>query len=216
MNGKPSLNHLLYSISVEKNKSAFAKFFRYYHPRLLRFAMMFVSSVPDAEDVVSEVMIKVLKQNDKWHEIDHFEGYLFRAIKNQAINHHQKSGKHKNDNIQDIPEDYLTSNYIRPFESILENELRDVITEIVEKLPPQRRLVYKMIKDDNLKIKEVAELLNLADKTVKKHLELAIKNLKTGIEAYYAERKQPTPIYKISKNTGLLILLFHLQSLFNL
>lgn len=180
---------------AEDDKSAFATFFQRYQAKLIRFALMFVSSYADAEDVVSETLIKILKQRKKLFEIQNFEGYLYQAIKNQALNHIGKIQRRQEVYSLSIPDDQLTSTYVQPLEAVLEKELRSLITKSVESLPPQRKIIYKMIKDDGLKCKEAAALLDIAEKTVKKHLELAIRDIKEAVEDYYSDTKA-TPIYK--------------------
>lgn len=198
MASENEIKNLIKQIAFQNDKAAFSRFFNLYHARLIRVALIFVYSYKDAEDVVSEVMIKLLKQRKKLLEIKNFNGYLFSAVKNQAINLNKKRVARPRLILENIPEDLLSDSYVQPLELMLGEELRDIIIDIVEKLPPQRRIVYKMIKDDGLKIKEVADLLNIAEKTVKKHLELALKDLRKTIEEYYSEKVSLTPVYKIS------------------
>uniref|UniRef100_UPI0030EDA898 sigma factor-like helix-turn-helix DNA-binding protein n=1 Tax=uncultured Cyclobacterium sp. TaxID=453820 RepID=UPI0030EDA898 len=77
-----------------------------------------------------------------------------------------------------------TSDYSQPLNELLNNELRAFYSTLVEGLPCKRKLVFKMIKEDSLKIAEVAKLLEITEKTVKKHLELAIKDMRLGIQSY--------------------------------
>ena len=200
------ISKLLIRIAHNNDKDAFASFFNYYHARLIRYALLFVKSCQDAEDVVSDVMIKLLKQKEKLPEIKNFEGYLYLAIKNQALNLLKKQQLRSGSAI-DIGDDYLTHHFVQPYDTILGDELRNIIFNTVEQLPPKRRMVYKMIKDDGLKIKEVAELLDLAEKTVKKHLELALRSMRATLEEYYAEKQNTTPIISIKHKAGIISLL---------
>jgi RNA polymerase sigma-70 factor (family 1) len=207
MSDDEQIKDLIRRISKGNDRKAFETFFKHYHSKLIRIALMFLSSYQDAEDVVSEVMIKLLRQREKMPSIENFEGYLFLAIKNQSINYNKKNNKGAFNMVRDIPQDYLTDSYSHPFEKILEEELRQIIVQTVENLPSQRRMVYKLTKDDGLKCKEVADLLNIAEKTVKKHLELALRDLRHSIQEYYAEKKSNTPIFKISdKGISILVL----------
>ena len=203
---KQDLTGLLQKIAYQDDKAAFSQFFKLYHARLIRFALMYVYSYKDAEDVVSDVMIKLLKQRHKLPEIKNMAAYLFTSVKHQAINYSKRNASKPHVLLDDIPKDFLTDNFIQPLELLMEKELREVIGNVVESLPPQRKLVYKMIKDDGLKIKEVAELLEIAEKTVKKHLELALRNLKEGIEIYYAEKRSTTPVIKMPRDATLLLI----------
>ncbi len=198
------IKELLEKIAYQDDKAAFAQFFKLYHARLIRFALMYVRVYKDAEDVVSEVIVKLLKQRQRLPEINHFDGYLYSAIRNQAINQSKKNISKLYVLMEDIPKDFLTDNFVQPLETLLERELQEAIGNVVEELPPQRKLVYKMIKDSGLKIKEVAESLEIAEKTVKKHLELALRDIRESIEIYYSERKSDTRVIKIPRNVSLI------------
>jgi len=206
------IQQLLIRIARHNDKQAFAQFFNYYHARLIRFALLFLKSYQDAEDVVSDVMIKLLKQKEKLPEINNFEGYLYLAIKNQTLNLLKKQRLSSDNNVE-LSDDHLTHQYVQPYETILADELRQIIFNTVEKLPPKRRMVYKMVKDDGLKIKEVAQILDLAEKTVKKHLELALRSLKEVVELYNSEKKSTTPMISIKHKAGLILLLISLSFL---
>lgn len=200
-----SIKQLLIGIANDDKKS-FAIFFRMYHSRMIRFSLLFVNRYADAEDVVSDVMIKLLKKRDQLPEIINFNDYLFRAVKNQSLNLLKKNSHNASMGLEDIPEDLLTDNYVEPFEKVLAIELQEIVKNLVEKLPPKRKMVYLLIKDEGLRIKEVAELLDISEKTVKKHLELAIRNLRSEIESLYLEKKADTPIIKLRNyNLGLLL-----------
>ena len=96
-------------------------------------------------------------------------------------------------------------------------ELREKIASCVDNLPQKRKLVYKMTKDDGLKIREVAKLLDITEKTVKKHLELAVRDLRTEIERYQSSYNNQTKIVPInSKLSGLGSVLLLVSDFFGL
>jgi len=187
---------ILFERIAKDDKKAFEIFFKMYHLRMIRFGLLFVNKYADAEDVVSEVLINLLNKRDKLSGIHNFNSYLFRAVKNQSLNFLKKASTRATLDFDDIPEDMLTDNYVDPFEKVLSKELRETVTNIVELLPPKRKMVYLMVKDEGLKINEVADLLEISEKTVKKHLELAMRNLREGVESFFFFLKANTPIFK--------------------
>lgn len=206
MEANREIRELIRRIAENDDKKAFEIFFRHYHPKLIRFSLMFLDSYQDAEDVVSEVMIKLLRQRKKLTDIVNFEGYLFLAIRNQSLNALQKNFRIQKNIDKDIPQDHLANNFYQPIEKLLEEELRQLIFQAVEKLPPQRRMVYKLVKDDGMKCSEAASLLKIAEKTAKKHLELALKDLRMAIIDYFREKKSDIPIIDIGCKTGMVLL----------
>jgi|GEM_PF-421082 len=194
---------LLSRISINADKKAFGELFKRYHSRLVSFALCYLPHFEEAEDVVSEVFVKLLKKRELLRNIENFEGYIYFSVKNQCLNQ-IKRNQRKDQLFTSIDfEDIKTGEYIQPLEELLTKELRNTITGIVEKLPHKRRLVFKMIKDEGLKISEVAKLLDIADKTVKKHLELAVKDLRLGITDYLSSKDESTKVIPIQRKANM-------------
>ena len=55
------------------------------------------------------------------------------------------------------------------------------ILEAVNQLPPRCKLVYKFIKEDGLRYKEVAAILNISVKTIDNQLAIALKKIGAAI-----------------------------------
>jgi RNA polymerase sigma-70 factor (ECF subfamily) len=212
MSSQLSNKVLLYRISVDSDKAAFSELFRRYHSKLVSFATCFLPNYEEAEDMVSEVFIKLLENRAQLRDIENFEGYLYYSVKNQCLNQLKKN-KRQNKIFTPLDlQDCKTGEYTQPLAQLLTSELRDKIAECVDRLPQKRRLVYKMIKDDGLKIKEVSKLLDIAEKTVKKHLELAVRDLRTEIATYITDQSSNPKIIPISLKAGSLVILVMLVS----
>lgn len=92
----PSFNKvLLHRISVDSDKAAFSELFRRYHAKLVSFATCFLPNYEEAEDMVSDVFIRLLQKRAQLKEIDNFEGYLFYSVKNQCLNQLKKNKREK-------------------------------------------------------------------------------------------------------------------------
>jgi RNA polymerase sigma-70 factor (ECF subfamily) len=55
------------------------------------------------------------------------------------------------------------------------------VQKAINDLPPRCRLIFKLIKEDGLKYREVAELLNLSLKTVENQMTTAIRKIGLAI-----------------------------------
>tara|TARA_R110002072_G_scaffold164949_1_gene318051 strand:+ start:29485 stop:30093 length:609 start_codon:yes stop_codon:yes gene_type:complete len=199
---------------VDSDKAAFSELFSRYHSKLVSFATCFLPNYEEAEDMVSEVFIRLLQNRTQLKDIENFEGYLYFSVKNQCLNQLKKN-KRQNKIFTPLDlQDCKTGESTQPLEQLLTSELRDKIAGCVDRLPQKRRLVYKMIKDDGLKIKEVSKLLDIAEKTVKKHLELAVKDLRAEIATYISAQNTHSKIIPISLKVGSLVMLVLLISQF--
>jgi RNA polymerase sigma factor (sigma-70 family) len=64
---------------------------------------------------------------------------------------------------------------------LLTAEMRNRIQQAVNQLPPRCKIIFKLIKEDGLKYREVAEILNLSVKTVDNQLATALRKIGNAI-----------------------------------
>lgn len=198
-NSKDYIDSLLTRIAEKDDREAFNQFFILYYNRLIQFALLFVHRQEIAEDIVSDVLVQLLRRKKELNQINHFEGYLFLSVKNTALNFLKKEKRHSDYCNSEVNEVFLPAHISDPVEKVLEEELRHLIFRTVERLPKQRKMVYKLIKDEGLKYKEVADLLDISIKTVENHLDLAVKEIRAVVENYLDRKPSTVPAYKLAK-----------------
>ncbi|MEO5947602.1 MAG: sigma-70 family RNA polymerase sigma factor, partial [Chitinophagaceae bacterium] len=64
-----------------------------------------------------------------------------------------------------------------PEQLMMTNEMLGQVKKAINELPPRCRLIFKLIKEDGLKYREVAELLQLSVKTVEAQMAIALRRL---------------------------------------
>lgn len=199
-------NHLLFSQIAEGNKEAFDAFFKYYYPKLIKFACIFVGSVQQAEDVVADVLTNMLIHRKRVFNLEYFEAYLYSSVKNKALsfNKRQERINSYSQAIQDIKQESAVSG--NPHELMVEQELNTLVNEIIKNYPPKRKMVFQLIKEDNFSYRQVADLMEISERTVEVHLKLATKALRQAVEQYLDRKKTKKPILNLMKALGLLIL----------
>lgn len=186
---KSNLNDLLFRIAKLSDEGAARELFNLFHPKLVRFAVFYVSSIHDANDIVSEVFIKFFRRIKKDHNIQDISFYLYKSVKNQCLTH--LKAQKKDFSIDDMDWDSAMYHYeVRnPESELINRELSLQIEEAINNLPPRRKLIYKMVVIDGLKYKEAAEILDLSVKTIENHLALAVRDLRDKIMAYLKSDK---------------------------
>jgi RNA polymerase sigma factor (sigma-70 family) len=68
-----------------------------------------------------------------------------------------------------------------PEEILIGQEVLQVINQAINELPPKCKLIFRLVKEDNLKYREVAELLHLTPKTVENQMGIAVKKIHEAI-----------------------------------
>lgn len=167
-------------IALFNNQQAYNELFLHFYPSLQQFAFSILKSKQLSEEAVSDVFIKIWENRKTLHTITNLKFYLFTSTRNTALNYLKKQKGPQNL----LPDDYwveLNSVFFDPEQLMITAEMIRKIQEAVQSLPPRCKLIFKLVKEEELKYKEVAELLNLSVKTVENQMTIALKKIGSAI-----------------------------------
>lgn len=157
-----------------QDEGAFRKLYMHYYTKLFQFSHSICKNKQWAEEVTEDVFIKIWRNHKTAPQIQNLKVYLYTAIKNTTLNYiAQQARRNITEPFGDIDIE-LTEN---PADSIIEKETFKKIYQAIETLPPRCKIVFKLIREDGLKYKEVAAILNISPKTVEAQMALAIKRI---------------------------------------
>ena len=164
----------------------FQQIFLEYYPGLCLYAIKFVSDFDTSKDIVQEVFARFWEENDKLLNKDHIKPYLYKAVKNRALNYNKREKRKSgldalldqfNVDIEDVDSQDIVS--AMSFEN-LQTDLENAISE----LPKQRQKIFRMSRFEELKHKEIAEQLNLSSKTVETQIYRSLIFLRKKLNNY--------------------------------
>ncbi len=184
-------------IVEENDQKAFSLFFDFYYAKLFRFSLQFVKLPSGAEEVVSDVFYIFLRDKKRLKDIRSINAYLYKSVKNKSWTWLKEQKKNLNIESIEQAEDYIVDESCTTGVFRIDQDTNELLERAVSKLPVQRQLVYRLIREDGLFTEEVAELLALSKRTIEKHLELAIKELCQHLKEYLEDQRQHPKIRKI-------------------
>ena len=170
------IKRLLSAIAFTNDQAAYKELFVLLHSRLKQFAYSILKSQEEAEELVSDLFIKVWQKRDQLTTIESPLLYFYTTAKNLAYNRLNKQKRQQNLH----PEEWLVhlnSIYFDPEQLMMTEEMMRQIRQAVNSLPPRCRIIFKLVKEDGLKYKEVAELLQLSVKTIEAQMAIALRRL---------------------------------------
>ena len=170
------IKRLLSAIALNDDQVAYKELFLLLHGRLKQFAYSILKSGEEAEELVSDIFIRIWQKKDKLTEIESPLFYFYTTAKNLAINRLNKQKKQ----LSISPEDWLVqmnSIYFDPEQLMMTEDMVRQIKKAVNDLPPRCRLIFKLIKEDGLKYRETAELLQLSVKTIEAQMAIALRRI---------------------------------------
>ncbi|MFC3197927.1 RNA polymerase sigma factor [Parapedobacter deserti] len=171
---------LLERISIQ-DEGAFSVLYDRFRPKVYTYALKISGSVEVAEDIVHEVFLKVWQCREP-DNIANLDAYLRVVTRNFTLKWLRRMilertvGKEMKDNWDEV--DFSTE------QAVNLKETQEVIDRAIALLPPQRRLIFQLCKNEGLKYEEVAERTNLSRLTVKTHMQLALRFLRNYMVRY--------------------------------
>src|SRR5438874_8198529 len=169
------------AIACFDDTQAYKQLFLLFYPSLVPFAVSIIKSKELAEEIVSDVFIKIWEKRHQLDKVENLSYYLFTAVKNKCLNQLYDVRNREGLDINDAVFEFK-SLYHDPEQKLISAETIGKIQKAIQDLPPRCRLIFKLVKEEGLKYKEVAELLQLSVKTVENQMSLAFKKIGTAID----------------------------------
>ncbi len=173
-------------VAENDDQSAFEKIFTYFYPKLLVFSRSILPSRELAEEATEDVFLKLWQNRKTLPAIRNLNYYLFTAVKHSSLDYLGRMRKEASVSIDDLDIEFgdIRPN---PEEHLISAEAVKGIQSAIDSLPGRCKLIFRLVKDDQLKYREVAELLGLSVKTVETQMSLAL--LKVGQALLSAPKK---------------------------
>jgi RNA polymerase sigma-70 factor (ECF subfamily) len=165
---------------AQGDEAAFKTLYEYYSPRLYQFAYAIIHSREVAEEIVADVFLQIWQKRVRIGSLDNLNWYLHITTRNIAYSYYRKNNRRKNFNFDEAVLSYYQV-HATPEEILIGQEVLQVINQAINDLPPKCKLVFRLVKEDNLKYREVAELLHLTLKTVENQMGIAVKKIHEAI-----------------------------------
>ena len=136
---------------------------------LFRFAYMRVGSRADAEDIVQDIFLKLFSSSENLSSVRNIKHYLIRSISNACRDFHRR--KQDNLPLEKADKEIVSDDDLRMHEEYLR------ITELAGTLPQEQKEILYMKCIDGLKFREIADILELPQATVKSRYRYAIQGI---------------------------------------
>lgn len=169
----------LAALLKEGDNMAYTEIFERYKVILYKHAFRLLNDQDDANDVIQDVFFTIWQKKDTIVFKTSLSAYLYNSVRNRIfdlITHHKVAARYV-DSIRDF---VAIGNYITD-EQIRAKELAAIIEKEVAALPTKMREVFELSRQEELSYKQIAQQLNISDKTVKQQVYNAVKILRLKV-----------------------------------
>lgn len=173
---------LLNQLQSETNKEqAFKELLTLYKERLYWHIRNIVKSHDDADDVLQNTFIKVYKNINTFKGDSKLYSWMYRIATNESITFINKNAKRlqiTNEEVQQLSLNNLIADVY--FEG---DQIQLKLQQAISKLPQKQQLVFNMKYFENIKYKNMSEILETSEGALKASYHIAVKK----IESYLTE-----------------------------
>ncbi|HEX4852161.1 MAG TPA: RNA polymerase sigma-70 factor [Puia sp.] len=173
--------HLLQQVA-DGDENAYRQLYEKYWNRIYSVAFAYTKSAISSQDIVQETFMKVWVHRAELPQLQNFGGWLHTIAKNLVINQLKKLAR-ENDLKAGKSALKLASEQT-PDQQLVAKQMAEIIHEAVSSLPPQQQRIYRMSREEGLKLTSIADQLGISHNTVREHMSKALKNIRAYLAAH--------------------------------
>ncbi len=172
--------YLLFKVANDDD-DAFNQLFHLHHNKIALFIYQLTRSEIITEEIVQDVFMKVWIHRKDLHAVDNFESWIFIIARNHTFNYLKKLARHHSKEAEwrehALYIDKYSTDHIR-----IDADKYACLDTAIDHLPPQQKKVYLLKRQEGLKNEEVAYRLKISLETVKKHMALALRFIRSYVK----------------------------------
>ncbi len=175
---KPHIAQLFHQIHNGDESALWRLHGNYFH-KLFRFVLSITGSRECTEEAVNDSFLDIWQSRHSLINVENPEVYLFICAKNRALRQIRRRSSYDKvlENIHDFPCTLERT----PHDLLVSSEIQNKINQAIQSLPIQCKLIFSLVKENGLKYREVASILDISIKTVENQMSIALKKLSRSI-----------------------------------
>lgn len=170
----------LMSLLKKSDRGAFTEVYNRYWEILFAISYNYSKSKEVAEEIVQDTLMRLWDRRGEL-DIKDAGAYLATAVKFGVFKHITREKRRKELVVRNLE-----------FRDSVDEEakinalfLTEYVNAIVERLPDQCRIVYRLRRQEDLSVQEIAEKLQISPKTAGNHLNKALKSIRLSLKESY-------------------------------
>ena len=150
----------------------------HFYSKLMLFVSYFIKSKQDAEEIVSDTFYAVWEQRIRLATLQNItSAYIYSIARNITFDFIKRKTRSE-DSLKIYPDSAFSIQWDSgPEDDLISEEMMKRLHAAIENLPRKTRIAFKLVREQGLKYKEAAEIMEISVKTLEAHMALATKRL---------------------------------------
>jgi RNA polymerase sigma factor (sigma-70 family) len=168
---------------VRRDPRAFEELYRSYHPRLSRFLFSILRRAHIAEEVLDDTLLVVWRRPERYNGRSKVSTWIFAIAYHQAL----KALRRCDDPVEDRAAEARPTIEAGPEQQLGRRQAQDVLLRAIGELSPDHRAVIDLTYFHEIGYREIAELMDCPQDTVKTRMFHARRRLKSKLSGGLAD-----------------------------
>jgi RNA polymerase sigma-70 factor, ECF subfamily len=190
----PAADEVLMLRYKEGDLEAFEILLERYQQPLFSFVLRFCNDYHQAEDLVQEVFLRLIKSAKSYEPKAKFSTYIYTFAHNICIDNFRRGKKRKTTSLsQPIDadeeltiEDTVKDERANPEKEYRQKSLEKALQEAVSELPEEQREVFLLREQMNLPFEEIARVVGCLPSTAKSRMRYALQSIRQKLEKRFS------------------------------
>jgi RNA polymerase sigma-70 factor (family 1) len=158
------------------DEAAFNTLFERYRDKLFHYLVRITKSPEISEEIVIDIFVKLWVGRELIEQVGQLEPFLHKVAYHRAIDFLRTASRHTRlqkiyiERMEQAPEK-------RADELLIDAQSRQLLQKAILSLPPQRKLIYTLSREQGLTHEQIATALNLSRNTVKNSMMAAVRSI---------------------------------------
>jgi RNA polymerase sigma-70 factor (ECF subfamily) len=192
MNGSPAVrpgDEELVALAQNGDHHAFEELVQRHQQKAYRIAFDFARDREEAKDLSQEAFLRAYTHLSNFDGRSRFYTWFYRILVNVCLDyrrrHKRTSAEEFNETVENqVEPSHPASNAISPDQQVMAEQFSHKVGEALEALPPKQRTAFILKNHQGLSIKEIAQVMQTAEGTVKVHLHRAVAALRQRLAEF--------------------------------
>lgn len=161
------------------DKAAFEEIFHLYHKQIYAFCYSFLHQKEDAENITQDVFVKLWLKRATIDIEKSFSGFLFTMARHLALNHIRAAINRQILMREALHDKHAVYNQVE--EKVSYNEIKQALNQLTNQLPPRRKEIFLLSREEGLSHLEISKRLNISVHTVESQMTKALKFIRKSL-----------------------------------
>ena len=179
----------LVALAQNGDHHAFEELVQRHQQKAYRIAFDFARDREEAKDLSQEAFLRAYTHLKNFDGRSGFYTWFYRILVNICLDYRRRQKRGAAEEFDETIESQIepshpTGNPVSPDQQIIAGQLSRKVGEALELLPPKQRTAFILKNHEGLSIREIAEIMQTAEGTVKVHLHRAVRALRENLAEF--------------------------------